>query len=160
MNRRTLLSLSAVAALGLATLFSSPPAYAADPTSAGTWELNIAKSKSSDPMPKGITRTYEVTGVSEKLTGTIVTADGKSIPISFTATLDGKDSAFTSPGVDTLVLTKVDALTIAYVTRLGAKQIASGTRALSADGKTMTFLQKGINAAGAPFESTMVYDRK
>lgn len=158
MNRRALISLSAIVVVGLAA--ASLPARAADPTSAGTWELNVAKSKSTDPMPKSITRSYEVTGVSEKLTGTIVTADGKSIPISFTATLDGRDSAFTSPGVDTLVLTKVDALTISYVTRLGAKQIASGSRVLSADGKTMTFLQKGVNAAGAPFESAMVYDRK
>jgi hypothetical protein len=160
MNRRTILTLSAIATLGLATLSFGQPAHAADPTSAGTWDLNIAKSKSTDPMPKSITRTYEVTGTSEKLTGTIVTADGKTIPISFTATLDGKDSAFQSPGVDTLALTKVDALTISYVTKLAGKQVATGTRVLSQDGKVMTFTQKGINPAGQPFESTLVYDRR
>jgi hypothetical protein len=160
MNRRTILTLSAIATLGFATLSFGQPAHAADPTSAGTWDLNIAKSKSTDPMPKSITRTYEVTGTSEKLTGTIVTADGKTIPILFTATLDGKDSAFQSPGVDTLALTKVDALTISYVTKLAGKQVATGTRVLSQDGKVMTFTQKGINPAGQPFESTLVYDRR
>ena len=158
MNRR--LALSALAALGIAALSTTTPTYAADPTSAGTWELNVGASKNTAPMPKSITRTYEVTGSSEKLTGTIVTADGKSIPINFTATLDGKDSPFQSPGVDALALTKVDALTVSYVTKLAGKQVATGSRVLSADGRTMTFNQKGLNAAGAPSESTMVYNRR
>ena len=160
MNRRTIITWSAIATFGLATLFLGQSAYAADPTSAGTWVLNIAKSTSTDPMPKSITRTYEVTATSEKLTGTIVTADGKTIPISFTATLDGKDSPFQSPGVDTVALTKVDALTTSFVTKLAGKQVITGTRVLSQDGKVMTFTQKGVNAAGKPVESTMVYDRR
>ena len=159
MNRRTIITWSAIATFGLATLSLGQSAYAADPTSAGTWVLNIAKSTSTDPMPKSITRTYEVTATSEKLTGTIVTADGKTIPISFTATLDGKDSPFQSPGVDTVALTKVDALTTSFVTKLAGKQVITGTRVLSQDGKVMTFTQKGVNAAGKPVESTMVYDR-
>jgi hypothetical protein len=159
MNRRTIITWSAIATFGLATLSLGQSAYAADPTSAGTWVLNIAKSTSTDPMPKSITRTYEVTATSEKLTGTIVTADGKTIPISFTATLDGKDSPFQSPGVDTVALTKVDALTTSFVTKLVGKQVITGTRVLSQDGKVMTFTQKGVNAAGKPVESTMVYDR-
>ena len=65
MNRRTIITLSALATFGLATLCLGQSANAADPTSAGTWELNIAKSKSTDPMPKSITRTYEVTATSE-----------------------------------------------------------------------------------------------
>ena len=156
MNRR--LALSALAALGIAALSATLPTHAADPTIAGTWDLDVAKSKSTDAMPKSITRSYEVTGSSEKLTGTIITADGKSIPINFTATLDGKDSRFQSPGVDALALTKVDALTVSYVTKLAGKQVATGSRVLSADGRTMTFNQKGLNPAGAPFESTI--DRK
>ena len=159
MNRRTIITLSAIAAFGLATLSLGQSAYAADPTSAGTWNLNIAKSTSTDPMPKSITRTYEVTATSEKLTGTIVTADGKTIPISFTATVDGKDSPFQSPGVDTVAITRVDAWTTSYVTKLAGKQVATGSRVLSKDGKVLTFTQKGVNAAGKPVESTMVYDR-
>jgi hypothetical protein len=160
MNRRTVLALSAVTTFGLASLSLGQRAYAADPTSAGTWDFNIAKSKSTDPMPKSITRTYEVTPTSEKMTGTIVTADGKTIPISFTATLDGKDSPYQGSGLDTVVLTKVDALTISYVNKLAGNQVATGTRVLSQDGKVMTFTQKGVNAAGQPYESTSVYDRR
>jgi hypothetical protein len=111
-------------------------------------------------MPKSITRTYEVVEKSEKLTGTIVTADGKTIPISFTATLDGKDSPFQSPGVDTLVLTPVDALTTNFTTKLAGKVVATGSRVLSKDGKIMTLSTKGVNPDGKPMESTMVYDRR
>lgn len=110
-------------------------------------------------MPKSVTRTYEVTATSEKLTGTIVTADGKTIPISFTATVDGKDSPFQSPGVDTVAITRVDAWTTTFVTKLAGKQVGTGSRVLSKDGKVLTFTQKGVNAAGKPVESTMVYDR-
>ena len=160
MNRRTIITLSALATFGLATLSLGQSADAADPTSAGTWELNIAKSTSTDPMPKSITRTYEVTATSEKLTGTIVTAEGKTIPISFTATFDGKDSPFQSPGIDAVALTRVDAWTNSFVTKLAGKQVSAGSRVLSKDGKVLTFTQKGINAAGKPSESTMVYDRR
>ena len=105
--------------------------------------------------------TYEATANTEKLTGTIVTADGKSIPIAFTANVDGTDTpSTTTPGSDTLVFTRVDALTISYVNKLAGKEVASGTRVPSQDGKTMTFMQKRTNAAGKPFESTMVYDKR
>jgi hypothetical protein len=160
MNRRSILAMSAIATFGLAMLSLGQPAHAADPTSAGTWDLNIAKSKSTDPLPKSITRTYEVTGTTEKMTGLITTADGKTIPIAFTATPDGKDIPYQGAGVDTLALTKVDALTISYVNKLAGKQVATGTRVLSQDGRVMTFTQKGINAAGQPYESTSVYDRR
>ena len=160
MNRRTILTLSAIAIFGSAALSPGKSALAADPMSAGTWELNVAASKSTDPMPKSITRTYAVVGQSEKMTGTIVTADGKTIPINFTATLDGKDSPFQSPGVDALVLTPVDASTTNFTTKLAGKVVATGSRVLSKDGKVMTLSTKGVNPAGKPMESTMVYDRR
>ena len=153
-------TLIVLAEIGFAALLAVPPALAAEPSLNGTWELNVAKSVSTDPMPKSITRIYEVTTTTEKLTGTIVTADGKSIPIGFTATLDGNDSPYTSPGLDAVALTSVDALTVSYVSKLGGKQMQTGTRVLSADGQILTFNQKGQNPAGKPFEARMVYDRR
>ena len=155
MKRRTILTLSAIATFGL-----SPAAWAADPTIAGTWELNVADSKSTDPMPKSATRTYEVIGNTEKLTGSVVTAGGKTIPLGFTATLDGKDSPSQNPGVDTLVITPIDALTVNFVTKRDGKIMYSGTRVLSKDGKVMTLTTSGLNPAGKAVESTMVFDRR
>jgi len=160
MNRRTILTLSAIVPSALATLCPGQSARAADPTIAGMWELNVAASKSTDPMPKSASRIYEIIGNSEKLSGTVVTADGKTIPIGFTGTLDGKDSPSQNPGVDTVVLTPVDALTVNFVTKLGGKVQYTGTRVLSKDGKVMTLTTKGVNPAGKPVESTMVYDRR
>jgi len=159
MNRRTVLTLSAIGTIGLA-LSLGHPAQAADPTAAGTWELNVAASKSTDPMPKSATRVYEIVGNTEKLSGSVVTADDKTIPIGFTATLDGKDSPSQNPGVDTVILTPVDALTVNFVTKLGGKVQYTGTRVLSKDGKVMTLSTKGVNPAGKPVESTMVFDRR
>lgn len=160
MNRRTVFTLGAIATFSLATFSLSQSARAADPTIVGSWELNVAASKSTDPMPKSSTRKYEIVGNSEKLTGSVVTADGKTIPLGFTATLDGKDSPSQNPGVDTLVLTPVDALTVNFVTKLAGKVVYSGTRVISKDGMTMTLSTKGVNPAGKPFESTMVFDRR
>ncbi len=159
MNRRTFFTFATAAAFGAAS-FAAHPQAQTTPTSAGTWDLDIAASKSTDPMPKAIERTYEVTATSEKLTGTITTLDGKQIPIGFTATLDGKDTPYKAPGFDAVALTPAGPLTMSFETKLGGKIVLSGTRVISADGKTMTFNQKGINAAGQPFEATMVYRRR
>jgi hypothetical protein len=160
MKRRTFLTLSAMVTFGSTMLSVGRPARAADPTIDGTWELNVAASKSTDPMPISATRKYEVIGNSEKLSGSIVTADGKTIPIGFTATLDGKDSPSQNPGVDTVVLTPVDPLTVSFVTKLAGKVVYAGTRVMSKDGKSMTLSTKGLNPAGKTFESTMVFDRR
>ena len=160
MNRRTILTVSAIATFGLATISLGTSARAADPTIVGTWELNVAASKSTDPMPKSVTRTYELVGKSEKMTATIVTADGKTISNSFMAAPDGKDTPFQSPGADTIALTAVDAFTNNFTTKLAGKVVGTGSRVLSKDGKVMTLSFKGVNAAGQPLESTMVYERR
>ena len=68
------------------------------------------------------------------------------------------DHPFQSPGVDTLALTPVDALTTNFTTKLAGKVMATGNRVLSKDGKAMTLSIKGVNPA-KPMESTMVYDK-
>ncbi|MGB8599597.1 MAG: hypothetical protein WCE88_08910, partial [Burkholderiales bacterium] len=60
-----------IATLGMilitaALSFASHSVQAAD-SIAGIWELNVAKSKSTDPLPKSQTRTYTVTGQEEKM---------------------------------------------------------------------------------------------
>ena len=58
------------------------------------------------------------------------------------------------------MLTPVNALTVNFTTKLAGKIVTTGTRVLSNDGKNMTLSSKGVNAAGKPLESTMVYDRR
>ncbi len=147
----------AVAAIAIISL----SAQAGDPV-AGTWELNLAKSKFSNfPAPKSQTRTYEVTGQQEKMTQKGIDAQGKPTLIQFTANLDGKDYPYTgSPIADTISLTPVDALTVNWTTKKAGKVAFTGTQVISKDGKVMTLSGKGTDAKGEPVETIMVYDKR
>ena len=110
MKRRAIFTVAAFLMLG-------QPTFAADPTIAGTWELNVAASKTTNPMPKSGTRTYTVDGNTEKMTASVVTADGKTLQEGFAATIDGKEYPFQSSVTDgiMIVITKGDAHTNNFV---------------------------------------------
>jgi hypothetical protein len=139
--------------------FTSLSAQAADPL-AGTWELNVAKSKSTGTLPKSQTRTYEVTGQQEKMVSRDVDAQDKPTVAEFTANRDGKDYPYKSPRADMLSLTPVDATTLNYTLKKEGKVVGTGTRVISKDGKTMTLSHKINDAAGKPVESTLVFDNR
>jgi hypothetical protein len=141
--------------------FTSLPAIAADPL-AGTWELNLGKSKfSPGPPPKSETRTYEVTGQQEKMIAKGMNAEGKPTLFEFTTTRDGKDYPYTgSPMIDTVSLTTVDTLTVTFVTKKGGKVGFTGTRVVSKDGKMMTLSSKGTDPKRQAVENTAVYDKR
>jgi len=136
-------------------------AQTSDPL-AGTWELNLGKSKfSPGPPPKSETRTYDVTGQQEKMIAKGMDAEGKPTLIQFTATRDGKDYPYTgSPIIDTVSLTPVDTFTLTFVTKKDGKVALTGTRVISNDGKMMTLSSKGTNPKGQPVENTAVYEKR
>ena len=139
----------------------SLPAQASDPV-AGTWELNLAKSKFINiPAPKSQTRTYEVNGEQEKMIGKGIDAKWNERLIEFTANRDGKDYPYKgSPLHDSISLTTVDARTVSYTTKKAGKLVGTGTRVVSEDGKVMTISVKGNNAQGQPFETFLVFDKR
>ena len=73
---------------------------------------------------------------------------------------EGKDIPYQFPGADTLVLTSLDAWTALFQTKLKGNLVTGGSRVMSKDGKVMTLTTMGVNAAGKPLMSTMVYDRR
>jgi len=83
----------------------------ADPA-AGTWELNLTKSKfSPGPPPQSLARTFEVTGDDVKYTLKGINDRGKPTLVQFTAKYDGKDYPVTgSPDYDAISLRRVDAV--------------------------------------------------
>jgi hypothetical protein len=139
----------------------SLPAQASDPA-AGTWELNLAKSKFINvPTPKSQTRTYEVSGEQEKMIGKGIDAKGNETLFEFTANRDGKDYPYKgSPIYDSISFKTVDARTVSYTTKKAGKLATYGTRVVSADGKEMTFSGKGTDAQGQPFEANMIFDKR
>ena len=72
----------------------------------GTWKLNLAKSKfSPGPAPKSSTVTIKIENGTETYTSEGTNADGKPNNMSFTATMDGKDTPVTgNPFGDTIAI--------------------------------------------------------
>ena len=59
-----------------------------------------------------------------------------------------------------VVLKRVNANTIDSTSTVNGKELISSHTVISADGKTLTRVSKGVNAAGQAFENTEVYERK
>jgi len=153
------LAFGAALTLGFRPLSLS--AQVTDPA-AGTWELNLAKSKfSPGPAPKSQTRTYEVTGADVKYTLKGIDAEGKPTLVQYTAKYDGKDYPVTgSQDFDAIALKRVDAVTAEATLKKGGKVAQTATRVVSKDGKTLTLTTNGKDAKGQAVNNILVFDRR
>ncbi len=153
------LAIGAVLTLGFRPL--SLLAQGTDPA-AGTWELNLAKSKfSPGPPPKSQTRTYEVTGADVKYTLKGIDAEGKPTLVQYSAKYDGKDYPVTgSQDFDAIALKRVDAVTAQATLKKGGKVAQTGTRVVSKDGKTLTLTTTGKDAKGQAVNNVLVFDKR
>jgi hypothetical protein len=163
MMRSKLLTLAFVSVLfGLVST-----AQAQAPTSAGTWVLDTAASKTTNPMgmPKSGERTYTFEGKAEKMSATVVAADGKEYKEGFSGMEpDGKERPFQSTvlgdGVTIAAKPGSSPNTVDFVLKKDGKDVITGTRTLATDGKSMTIASKGTTADGKPFEASMVWNKK
>jgi len=133
------------------------------PAWAGTWKLNLAKSKySPDPAPKTSTVKIEApAGGGLKQTTDQVTATGESRHIEVTAMFDGKDAAVKgNPDVDTQAYKRVDDRSYEVTAKKNGKVTTVTKLTISADGKTRTATQTGTNPQGRTVNNTIVYDRQ
>jgi len=155
---RTALGFSAIV---FAASTNSLIAQAAEPL-AGTWELNVAKSKfTPGPLPRSQTRTYEVAGQQIKSAQKGVDAEGKPTLVQYTANFDGKDYPYTgSPDFDTVAMTRVDKSTISFTQKRAGKVALKGTTSVSKDGRTMTISGKGTNVKGQAMDVMFVFDKR
>jgi hypothetical protein len=147
--------------IGALFVIGTGSALAADPV-IGTWQLNAAKSKfSPGPGPKSQTRTYAESGGATALTIKTTSANGKESTVTLTFTDDGKTAPISgNPDFDTVSVTRVNARTVRSTeTKAGAK-VGTGIRSVSADGRTLTFAQKGTHADGTQYDDKSVYDRQ
>ena len=145
----------------LSTILFSLSAQAGDPL-AGTWELNVEKSKfSPGPAPKSKTRIYEVSGEQEKMIATTIDATGNENIQKFSANRDGKAYPFEGWAMaDTISIVPVDTFTVTYTMKKADKIVYTGTRVISENGKIMTFPYKFTTANGKEVDNVEVYDRK
>ena len=128
----------------------------------GTWKLNVAKSTfSPGPALKSQTRTYAESALGIVLTIKTVSADGKESTASATFKDDGKPYTMSgNPDFDSVSVKRVDAWTTNSVQLRSGVNVGTGVRAVSKDGKTLTFSQKGTHLDGVKFDDVLVYDRQ
>ena len=133
------------------------------PAWAGTWKLNLTKSKySPGPVPKSSTIKIEAAaGGGLKQTTDQVTASGESRHIEVTAMFDGKDAAVKgNPDVDTQAYKRVDDRSYEVTGKKNGKVTTITKVTISADGKTRTATQTGTDPQGRAVNNTIVYDRQ
>ena len=159
---RTFLSAAGVGVL-MSLLVFTPNAMgqATDPL-AGTWTLNVAKSKfSPDPAPKSETRTYRTVGQEIKATSKTVDSSGKTSTQEWTVNYDGKDHPeIGDPDADSLSFKRIDAYNVEFTEKKAGKPVITGTRVIAKDGRTMTITSKGVNAKGQAINSALVFEKQ
>lgn len=132
------------------------------PSLAGTWKLDVAKSKYSPrPVPKSESVTYESSrdGYTYKVTAT--EADGSPTNLTGSLLFDGKYVATTgSPDYDTVATRRIDAYTSETTRKKNGTVVQTVRRVLSRDGKTLTLTTTGTNARGDSINNVGVYERQ
>ncbi len=158
-TRSLVISMSFVSALML-TLAAT--AFAADPF-IGTWKLDVAKCKSSDPslINKSETLQNLSQGKAIKTIFDGVDSQGKPFHIEGVGKWDGKEYLQAGdPNADMVAITKVDANTVEVVAKKADKIMSTYRTTVSKDGKTMTIVGKGKDAKGQAWNYTFILDRQ
>jgi len=129
---------------------------------AGTWKLNLAKSKyQQGQAPKSTTLNYEAAGEGTKVTVDTVPAEGAPIHYAYAANFDGKDNPVVgNPNADMAARTRVNATTTKLVNKKGGKVLSNVTLVTSSDGKTLTITTTGLDGQGKNIDSVAVYDKQ
>ena len=154
-----------VAALAVLPAVSALGQDAAAKAYLGTWRLNIAKSKfDPGPGPKELTRVHEDAGGGQiRVTTKTVGQDGSAGSTTYTYRPDGKEVPVTGgrgAGPATIAITGVDAYTVTFTQRVAGKEVGTGKRVVSKDGKTMTISTTGTNAQGQKTSSMQLFEKQ
>lgn len=153
---------------GLCSQAQENPSQADRPRIAGTWKLNISKSKfNPGPPPKSLTIVWEWVGDALKHTEEGVSSKGERTTAHFTAKFDGKPYPVFSGANDQtparyVRLKKIDAYTMEATNNKDGKDMSTYRHVLSKDGKTDTITQVGkdVLEQGANVTYVLVYDRQ
>ena len=156
--RRFLLVSSLVLTVG--SWLAGAPAFAAE-NWIGSWKLNAARSKLLSNAMRTESLKFESTADGIVLTAEGVDAQGKPLHSSYTSKFDGKDVPWTgNPMADTASPKRIDDNLYKNVWKKDGKPTVTSTVSVSKDGKTLTIIQNGKDAKGAPLNSLAVYDRQ
>jgi hypothetical protein len=149
-------------------VFFSVTAIGADML-AGTWKLNVAKSKySPGPAPQSNTVKFESVAGGIKLVADGLDSQGRKTHNEYTAKFDGTDSP-TKPmldgkpnpnAADAVSYKKIDDYTYEVTAKLKGKTLNVARHVISKDGKTRTVTTSGTNAQGQKLNDTTVFEKQ
>ncbi len=144
-----------------------PLLAAQDNPAAGTWKLDVAKSKFSGTPPKSATLTIQAQGDSLKTTLEEVEADDSHTGYQYTASLDGKDypiTASTAPerlrGADSVSLRHNGSHSYGAMFKKSGQVMMTNMTTVSKDGKTLTLVANGADGKGEPIKLMLVWDKQ
>ena len=147
-------------AAGVAALAFGSTALAAD-NWLGTWKLNVAKSKFvPGPPPQSMTIKFEPAADGAiTLTADGVDGEGKATHLEYAAKFDGTEVPWTgNPNADSAAPRRLDANRYENVWKKDGKVVVTVTATVSADGKTLTVIQRGKDAKGQVMDMTEVFE--
>ena len=163
MRRAALISLVFIAA-------ALPRAAEAQaPSLAGTWKMNVKKSK-YEPAELAntsgiVTYAFDGNNVSAKIDQ--VNAKGLKVHVEYKATLDGADHPWIGtidgkPNLtqDAVSFRQLNANTYHVENKLKGKVVTINHIVVAADGKTRTSTTTGTNAAGQKIHNVVVYEKQ
>jgi hypothetical protein len=108
-------------------------------TGAGTWKLNVTKSKMMPPSPKGETIVIDANDNGIELTDDLINAFDQAMKISYKAKFDGKDYPVNgSPEFDSISFQRVNANTLKAKAKKNGKVIGEYRIVVSKNGKVTT----------------------
>ena len=136
--------------------------WAADPF-IGTWKLNVAKSKASDPSMMHKSETIKIVAQENGAIFTFdgVDAKGKAFQGVWSGKYDGNYYRFTgNPDADMKAAKKISNTTLVFVYSKDGNEVANWTFTISEDGKTITATGKGKNAKGEDYRKDLIFDKR
>ena len=157
-----------LATSALFATISFAPAFAAEAdVFAGSWKLDPAQSKAeAGTVPKSETRTYAVIqGGVLTLVVEGVGADGTGFAYGATGDISGKEYPVTDRGQGARILgdaiswKKIDDRTVEMDIKKKGEIINATRHSVSADGKTLTITEDGIDPDAKPIRAVTVYHR-
>jgi hypothetical protein len=137
-------------------------ARAADDPAAGTWKINLAKSKySPGPAPKSTTVTIKIENNTEIYEAEGVDASGKATHGSFSAKLDGTDAPVSGISyADTVSIKRGSPTHFVATLKKGGAVTMTVHVVIAADGKSRTATYSGKNDKGEAEHDVVFYDKQ
>ena len=143
--------------LGLVSTLS-----AADPF-AGTWQLNVGKSKFAGPPDREETVVMIEQGDHIVVTRSGIAGDGKPMSAKYSYPEKGGPVTFIEgapPSNVSETRNRINERTMEAITKSDGNVVATTRYVLSEDGKTITIHRRGKNRQGQAFEFVGVYEKK